>query len=144
MSFNIENYNVEYKQQILDVWEKSVLETHHFLNKKDFIEIKEFLYNFDFEILDVYCLIENEIVIGFLALQNKKIEMLFLDPKFIGKGLGKKMLDFAVLTLHANKVDVNEQNNHAKEFYEKFGFKIYERTEKDDLGKDYPILKMKL
>lgn len=144
MSFNIENYNVEYKQQILDVWEKSVLETHHFLSKEDFIEIKEFLNNFDFENLDVYCLIENKIVIGFLGLYDKKIEMLFLNPKFIGKGLGKKMLDFAIVTLHANKVDVNEQNKHAKEFYEKFGFKVYERTEKDDLGKDYPILKMKL
>lgn len=70
--------------------------------------------------------------------------MLFLDPKYIGKGYGKSLMDFAVLNQNANLVDVNEQNTNAKKFYQKYGFEIYERTEKDNLGKDYPILKMKL
>ena len=144
MNYKIENYTPAYKNEILTVWENSVLATHHFLSPKDFIEIKEMLQHFDFENINVFCLNENSKVIGFLALQKFKIEMLFLDPEYMGRGLGRKLLDYAVSNHKANSVDVNEQNTNAKKFYEKFVFKIYERTEKDDFGKNYPLLRMKL
>ena len=70
--------------------------------------------------------------------------MLFLSPEYIGKGLGKKLLNFAIHNLNANQVDVNEENTKAVEFYTKFGFKTYERTDKDDQGKNYPLLRMEL
>lgn len=144
MNYQIEKYKPEYKNEILTVWEKSVLATHHFLTPEDFNEIKEMLQDFDFEQLNVFCLTEHNQVLGFLALQERKIEMLFLDPEYIGKGLGYQLLDFAVSTHQANLVDVNEQNTNAKNFYEKFGFETFERTEKDDQGKNYPLLRMRL
>lgn len=70
--------------------------------------------------------------------------MLFLAPEFIGKGLGKKLAKFAVEKLGTDKVDVNLQNSHAVGFYKSLGFTTYEQTEKDDLGKNYPLLRMKL
>ena len=144
MKPEILKYKPENKNEILLIWEKSVLETHNFLSHKDFIEIREILRNFNFEELNVFCQTEQNKIVGFIGLNNTKIEMLFLDPKYIGKGYGKSLMDFAVLNQNANLVDVNEQNTNAKKFYKKYGFEIYERTEKDDLGKDYPILKMKL
>ncbi|HEY8510792.1 MAG TPA: GNAT family N-acetyltransferase [Cyclobacteriaceae bacterium] len=62
----------------------------------------------------------------------------------LGKGLGRKLMNFAVHELKADKVDVNENNTRAVEFYERFGFDVYERTNKDDQGRDYPLLRMKL
>lgn len=53
-------------------------------------------------------------------------------------------MDFAVTELNADKVDVNEQNSSAIKFYERLGFKTYERTDKDDQGRDFPLLRMKL
>lgn len=144
MNYQIEKYKPKYKNELLTVWEKSVLATHHFLTPEDFIEIKEMLKSFDFEKLSVFCLTENDRVLGFVALEDLKIEMLFLDPEYIGKGFGYQLLDFAVSTHKANLVDVNEQNINAKNFYEKFGFETFKRTDKDDLGKNYPLLKMKL
>lgn len=41
-------------------------------------------------------------------------------------------------------VDVNEQNPNALTFYKKMGFQVFERTETDELGNPFPILKMKL
>lgn len=70
--------------------------------------------------------------------------MLFFSPEFIGMGFGRKLMEFAINELKADKVDVNEQNIQAIRFYQKFGFKVYERTDKDDQGKDYPLLRMKL
>jgi len=128
----------------LDVWEKSVLATHDFLSPTDFQEIKEIVATIDFNAFDGYCLLDTGKLIGFSGTANQKVEMLFLSPEQIGKGLGKKLLNFAINDLYANKVDVNEQNTKAVEFYSEFGFKTYERTDKDEQGKNYPILRMEL
>lgn len=141
---DIKPYEENFREQILSVWERSVLATHDFLSPADFILIKEIVHTIDFRAFDVYCLTQEYIVIGFLGVAEKKVEMLFLDPIYFGQGLGKKLMDFALTELKADKVDVNEQNSNAVKFYEKLGFEIYERTEKDDQGKDYPLLRMKL
>jgi len=144
VSFQIKKYKSKYKRQIISVWESSVLATHHFLSPKDYIEIRDLLQDYDFSVLNMFCLMTEDQVIGFTGLHHYKIEMLFLDPAYIGKGLGKQLIQFAISNQGATLVDVNEQNSHAKSFYEKVGFEIYERTAKDDFGKDYPLLRMRL
>ncbi|SFD66865.1 GNAT family N-acetyltransferase [Flavobacterium phragmitis] len=144
MNFEILKYKTEYKESILRVWQQSVLSTHHFLAKEDFLQIKAMLQEFDFTKLDVFCLMMDKIITGFIGIQNQKIEMLFLDPQIIGKGYGEQLVNFIRSNYQVNLVDVNEQNNNAKLFYEKMGFEVYDRNELDDMGKNYPILKMKL
>ena len=144
MSFNIVNYKEDYKNEIISIWEKSVLATHDFLSSSDFEEIKVFLQSFNFHDLNVFCLKDETEIIGFMAEHERKVEMLFVKPEYFGKGFGKDLLNYAINTLKAKLVDVNEQNINAFNFYRKFGFEVVERTEKDDQGRDYPILKMKL
>ena len=139
----IVKYSNAYREQILAVWENSVLATHNFLNANDFKEIKTIVLTIDFNDFEVYCLTRKSEVVGFVGVAEKKIEMLFLLPEHIGKGHGKKLVDFALSKLNAEKVDVNEQNTNAVKFYESLGFRTYERREKDDQGKDYPLLRMK-
>src|SRR4028118_686245 len=103
-------YQDEFREQVLTVWEKSVLATHGFLNRTDFIAIKEVVQTIDFNALDVYCLIQTDTIIGFIGVANAKVEMLFLDPNYIGQGCGSKLMAFALSELKADKVDVNEQN----------------------------------
>ena len=143
-NFRIEAYTDRDRIQILNVWEKSVLATHDFLRPDDFKEIKALVQTIDFNHFDVYCLKRNNEVAGFIGVAEQKIEMLFFAPEYIGKGLGRKLTGFALSELNADKVDVNEQNTGAVKFYEKIGFKACERTDKDDQGKDYPLLRMKL
>lgn len=144
MNYRIVKYKDSHKTEILSVWEQSVKATHHFLMESDFEQYKKILQNFDFKNLDVFCLEENEKVVGFIGIHSEKIEMLFLNPDYIGKGLGRQLIDFAFSNFDIRYVDVNEQNPKATEFYQKIGFEIFDRSEKDDLGKPYPILKMKL
>lgn len=142
--FAIVKYTDRYREQLLDVWERSVVATHDFLCATDFQEIKELVADINFNEFDVYCALHDNRVAGFIGTLNDKVEMLFLAPEYIGKGLGKKLLHFAIHDLKANKVDVNEQNTKAVAFYSGFGFKIYARTDKDDQGKNYPLLRMAL
>jgi putative acetyltransferase len=140
----IKPYEEKFREQLLTVWEKSVLATHDFLDPADFISIKAAVHTINFSAFQVYCLIVEENVAGFIGVADRKVEMLFLDPLFFGRGFGKKLMDYALVELNANKVDVNEQNSNSVEFYKKLGFETYERTEKDDQGKNYPLLRMKL
>ncbi|MBO9584500.1 MAG: GNAT family N-acetyltransferase [Flavobacterium sp.] len=144
MNTEILKYNPDYKNEVLSVWEKSVLATHLFLSEEDFVEIKLMLQDFDFAQLDVFLLSVDQKIVGFIGISDQKIEMLFLDPDYIGKGYGKQLVDYAFGAFDVNLVDVNEQNTNAIKFYEKIGFETYDRKELDDMGKNYPILKMKL
>lgn len=142
---DIKPYTNEFRDQIIAVWEKSVRATHDFVKGEDIDYFKSVVLTIDFTLFDVYCAINlaGE-VIGFIGVADQKVEMLFLDPTYIGKGVGKQLMEFALENLNVTGVDVNEQNRNAVAFYEKFGFKTYDRTEKDPEGKDYPILKMRL
>jgi len=143
-NFEIKPYTDQYNEQVLTVWENSVLATHDFLTKTEFESIKQLVKEINFNDFQVFCMTNKDLVLGFVGVADQKIEMLFLDPKYFGKGLGKDLLIFAVKILKADQLDVNEQNENALKFYQKFGFEIYERTEKDDQGRNYPLLRMKL
>jgi putative acetyltransferase len=120
-----------------------VLATHDFLRPEYFTQIKAIVQTIDFSAFNVYCLVKGDMVHGFVAVLDRKIEMLFLLPGCIGKGYGKLLVDFACSHLNADSVDVNVQNVKAVVFYERLGFRTYERTRKDDEGRDYPLLRMR-
>ena len=82
--------------------------------------------------------------IGFMGIEEQKLEMLFVLPEKRGKGIGKKLIDYGIKNYSINELTVNEQNPQAKGFYEHLGFKVYKREEVDEQGNPYPILYMQL
>ncbi len=72
------------------------------------------------------------------------IEMLFVHPDFMGKGIGKSLLTYAIRQKGMTKVDVNEQNDKAVKFYISNGFVVTGRSELDSDGRPFPILHMSL
>lgn len=141
-NFSIQSYQPFHREQLLMVWERSVRATHQFLDEDDFEKIKLLVQGIDFTQLEVFCLMGRTKVYGFLGVAERKLEMLFLDPDLFGNGYGKQMLDFAIYRLRCETVDVNEQNESARRFYEKAGFVVIGRSETDGEGMPYPILNM--
>jgi putative acetyltransferase len=70
--------------------------------------------------------------------------MLFISPNEQGHGIGSALCQYAIQQLGVTQVDVNEQNPRAREFYEKMGFSIVNRSELDGQGKPYPISHMEV
>ncbi|MBM6787675.1 GNAT family N-acetyltransferase [Ligilactobacillus salivarius] len=142
---NIKNRNLSLIEKLIDVWEKSVRETHLFLSNKEIDEIKNFV-PMALKLVP-HLIIEsdaNGVPIAFMGIDDRKLEMLFIDPRERGKGLGRKLLEHGITNYGVKEVVVNEQNPQAKGFYEHMGFKVYERSEIDEQGNPYPILFMKL
>jgi|SRR5688572_25498927 putative acetyltransferase len=129
--------------EITDVWEASVRATHHFLEEKDIQYFKPLILNEYLYHVRLFCVRNDQRQItGFLGLSDDKIEMLFLHPSVIGKGIGKMLVRHAIHDHNIRKVDVNEQNEQAVSFYKHMGFEVIDRSPVDGLGKPFPILFM--
>lgn len=131
---------------LLQVWESSVKATHHFLREGDVEVFKNFIREKDvFGQVNLVCSRDgNNNITGFMGISGNSLEMLFIDAAHQGRGIGKMLLLHAINNLHITKVDVNEQNEQAIRFYERYGFKTMSRSETDGMGKPYPVLHMEL
>ena len=130
-------------QRLLIVWEKSVRATHLFLSDAEIENIKQYVPE---ALCGVGCLIiandEDEHPVALMGIEDGVLEMLFIAPEQRGKGLGKALLSLGIEKYGVKQLTVNEQNPHAKGFYEHLGFEVYKRTDMDEQGDPYPLLYM--
>lgn len=135
--------HTEYKN-LVSVWESSVKATHDFLKTEDFDFYKNLIPSF-FNEVTLHCIKnENHQIVGFIGTNNENLEMLFVAENEIGKGIGKKLLIYAIENLNITKVDVNKDNFKAVAFYNHFGFETKSMSTVDGFGKPYPILHLEL
>lgn len=130
--------------QLVAVWNISVRTSHDFLTEED---IDGLIPQVEAALRGIEHLIivwEGHIPVGFMGIQERKIEMLFLSLSCISKGIGKKLIGLATGRYAAEYVDVNEQNVKARGFYEHMGFRTFKRDETDGQGNPFPILHMRL
>ena len=126
------------------LWESSVRATHHFLREADISKLKPYVTEGLAGIRHLYVAVDADTPTAFIGIQDGKIEMLFVSPRHLRKGIGKRLVDMAVRNHDAIFVDVNEQNPDARAFYEKLGFVESGRTETDGQGNPFPIIALRL
>ncbi|CAI8778701.1 MULTISPECIES: GNAT family N-acetyltransferase [Pseudomonas] len=131
--------------ELARVWEASVRATHDFLPDSYICLLRELLLS---QYLDAVMLIcckdARQRIRGFAGVACGRVEMLFIDPEARGQGLGSRLLRVAIDELHAEQLDVNEQNAQALGFYLHQGFEVVGRSETDGMGQPYPLLHMRL
>ena len=131
--------------RVVEVWEAFVRATHHFLSEADIELFKPLVREEVHQGVELACVRDSGgQVVGFSGVAEGKIEMLFIDPAWRGRGIGRLLLGHAVNVLGATVVDVNEQNDQAVGFYLRMGFEVVGRSPLDGLGKPYPLLHMRM
>ena len=131
--------------EIATVWEASVRATHDFLTEDDIGRLRPLVLSKYLDAVNVDC-VKNTAgeIIGFIGILGDRIEMLFIDPDYRGKSVGKFLMRYAIEKAGAIKVDVNEQNTQAIGFYKHLGFEIIGRSPFDGQGLPFPLLHMKM
>lgn len=136
----------EDRARLLELWERSVRATHHFLDDSDVAALHPLVAEeLASDAIDWWVLLSPvETPIGFLGFANDAIEALFVDPDHHRQGAGR------FLVAHAQRigggvlsVDVNEQNEAAVHFYEALGFSVVGRSPLDAGGRPFATLHMK-
>lgn len=130
---------------LLKLWEDSVRATHHFLSDAEIRRIRGYVPQALQEVPHLLIAETDEgEPVGFLGMAERRLEMLFLAPDERGKGLGERLLRYAMENYGVCELTVNEQNPQAVGFYRRMGFRTYRRTDSDEAGDPYSLLYMRL
>ncbi|HSE20852.1 MAG TPA: acetyltransferase [Pyrinomonadaceae bacterium] len=131
---------------LLDVWLRSVRATHSFVSEEDvelmIPRVQSYLASSEPEFW-VVC-DDSGTIRGFMGMAGNKMESLFLAPDFLRRGAGRRLVQHAQELYGELMVDVNEQNQAARAFYEACGFVVEGRSDLDDEGRPYPLLHLRL
>jgi FkbH-like protein len=90
-----------------------------------------------------YGIVGLAIILFDVNLKNAELDSLLLSCRVLGKGIEHAIMDFIVQDLKHHSVDIlksryvyTNKNSQVKEFYEQFGFQVYDKIENN---KDYTI-----
>lgn len=138
---NIRKAQREDQSALLCIWEQSVRSSHGFLSEQDIHSLMPIVRDQALPNLEVWVLCdEASAPIGFMGLDDNKLEALFISPTSFRKGGGKAMLEYARKLKGPIQVDVNEQNLSAVAFYLSNGFVVAGRSSTDSQGQPFPLL----
>lgn len=129
--------------RLTTIWEASVRATHAFLGEADIAFFKPRIARDYLPAVQAVCVCDTDNhILGFAGAADGRLEMLFLDPGCRSQGLGRRLLEYAIARLDVRALDVNEQNPQAVGFYLHMGFEVTGRSERDGMGKPFPLLHM--
>ncbi|MEM9337795.1 MAG: GNAT family N-acetyltransferase [Bacteroidota bacterium] len=111
---------------------------------KDLLISEEYLLNHH-----VYVVKENEQTIGYYSFQYLsksaiRLDNIFIEPDYIGKGIGKQLMnDFLkrIKALTVQTVTLDAEPNAAG-FYQKFGFKTISKKQSSIPGRHIPVMEL--
>lgn len=138
-------YREQDHDRLVEIWRRAVEHTHHFLAAEDFRFYYDIVRNGALREVELWVERNEAGPVGFIGLNGRKIEMLFVDPSYHGRGVGTRLIRHAGKIKEGSLlVDVNEQNDGAAFFYKRLGFVQTGRSELDPSGRAYPLLHLEL
>lgn len=146
MGMYVRPAHVDDRPRLLELWERSVRATHHFLKEADVAALRPLVADeLAGDAVEWWVLASaTGAAVGFLGVVGGTIEALFIDPEHHRQGGGKLLVSHAQsLAAGELEVDVNEQNETALRFYEAIGFSVVSRSPTDAGGRPFPILHMR-
>lgn len=146
MDMHVRRARADDRQRLLELWERSVRATHHFLAESDIVALRPLVAQELASDAIEWWVVESagERPIGFLGYTRDTIEGLFIDSDCSGLGAGTLLVAHAQSLCAGDlSVDVNEPNEAARRFYESRGFSVVGRSSTDGDGRPFPLLHMK-
>ena len=138
----IREYKRSDEKRVLNIYYAASKIAHNFIPDKllrnDVKVVKEQYLPF----AEIYVYEENNLVVGHIALvEGAFIGGFFVDPKYQGKGIGNKLLEYVKNKYNILELHVFQKNIKTVEFYKKNGFIIVGEIKEGHLG--YPEWHMK-
>ncbi len=87
---------------------------------------------------------DNGIVKGFMWVDSQQIKKLFVEPVLQSRGIGSKLLEYAVDKLGATYLWALEKNTRAIAFYQKHGFHTTEEKMLEEDTTEYLVKLIKV
>jgi putative acetyltransferase len=120
----IRKYKTEDTEALISIWDNAEALAHPFLSSKVRDQVRRDMRNVYLPNAETWVLEDDGVLVGFIAMIDKEIGGLFLDPSQQGKGLGRAMVDHVVAIKGPLTVEVFKYNKIGLPFYERYGFAV--------------------
>ena len=126
---------------LVEIWEEASAKAHPFLDSEFTEMVKNAMNNVYLPNSDTWVYEESGKIIGFISMLKNEIGGLFIYPDYHKKGIGTKLLTHIHQFHDELEVEVFENNQIGKPFYDKNGFEVF----KDYImeGTDQKVLRMR-
>ncbi|HZH11905.1 MAG TPA: acetyltransferase [Microvirga sp.] len=130
---------------MFNIWHAAVQATHNFLSEPDFEFFSNMVRTDYLPHGRFWVAVDaSDTPVAFMGMTGPMIDALFVAPDQHGRGIGRLLVEHARGLESGLAVDVNEQNEGARAFYRRMGFKEVGRSELDGTGRPYPLIHMKM
>lgn len=82
---------------------------------------------------------DDGVVKGFILVKDGEIKKLFVEPVLQGRGIGAKLLEYAVEHMVAKTLWALEKNTGAIRFYQRHGFRLTDERRLEDGTSEYLV-----
>lgn len=130
-------------ERVVEIWRDAVDATHDFLTAADRVAIEEQVRGFLPNAPLTLAVDSDDRPLGFMLVDDGHMEALFIDPAVRGLGIGRMLVEHALVETPTLTTDVNEQNVQAVGFYERMAFIATVRSDLDDQGRPYPLIHLR-
>ena len=122
---------------LLTIFDESLrsIEQYESHSEDDYAKLYQCLMNHSFPLYDIYMYVVEEKVFGFICYYNHKIEMLYILPQHMNRGIGTKLLQYVLDNYKENlEIGVAKNNPVSTHLYKKHGFIITKEEDYDVSG----------
>ncbi len=120
----IRKYKTKDTDALITIWDNSEALAHPFLPSDVRDQVRKDMRNVYLPNAETWLLEANGAPAGFIAMIEKEIGGLFVDPSKQGQGLGSKMIDHVVSLKGPLSVEVFKKNKIGVPFYKRYGFVV--------------------
>lgn len=120
----IRKYKTEDTNALIAIWDSAEALAHPFLSAEVRDQVRKDMRNVYLPNAETWVLEVEGAPVGFIAMIDKEIGGLFLDPSKQGKGMGRQMVDHVVSFKGLLTVEVFKENKIGLPFYKQYGFEV--------------------
>jgi len=120
----IRKYSAEDTEALISIWDNAEALAHPFLLSEVRDQVRRDMRSLYLPNAETWVLEDEGVPVGFIAMIDKEIGGLFLDPSQQGKGKGREMVDHVVAIKGPLTVEVFKDNKIGLPFYERYGFVV--------------------
>lgn len=131
--------------KIMSIWENSTIKAHSFIDRDYWITSYDVVKDVYIPMSDTFIYEDSTDIKGFISIINNEfIGALFVDIDSKGKGIGSKLIDYALKKYKKLNLAVYKDNANAVKFYINKGFKIIEEQINEDSGFKEYIMRLEI